>query len=160
MRRRKLGPSEVFSGPSMERKKQPVFVMGCHRSGTNLLYDNLQSSGGFAVYRAYLPVYETLIPRFGSLRVSSDRKRLMEVWLRSKMFRRSGLDPAHIEARVLAECKTGGDFIRIVMEEVARNQNAQRWAAYGPDNVLFVRQIKREIPDALFVHIIRDGKSG
>jgi hypothetical protein len=142
----------------MDRKKQPVFVMGCHRSGTNLLYDNLQSSGGFAVYRAYLPVYEALMPRFGKFSVSANKKRLMEAWLRSKMFRRSGLDPALIEARILAECRTGGDFIRIVMEEVARAQNAQRWAAYGPDNVLFVRQIKKEIPDALFVHIIRDGR--
>ncbi|MGD0696126.1 MAG: sulfotransferase [Terriglobia bacterium] len=158
MRHHNLDTSEVFSGPSMDRKQQPVFVMGCHRSGTNLLYDNLQSSGGFAVYRAYLPVYETLLPRFGKFSVRENRKRLMDGWLRSKMFRRSGLDPAHIEARVLAECRTGGDFIRIVMEEVARNQNARRWAAYGPDNVLFVRQIKREIPDALFVHIIRDGR--
>ena len=51
-----------------ERKRRPVFVMGCHRSGTNLLYDILLSAGGFAVYRGYLPVYEILLPRFGSLR--------------------------------------------------------------------------------------------
>lgn len=142
----------------MERSRRPVFVMGCHRSGTNLLYDNSQSAGGFALFPAHLPIYETLLPRFGKFSVRQNRKRLMEDWLRSKSFRRSGLEATPVEARVLAECETGGDFIRIVMEEVARNQNAQRWAAYGPDNVLFVRQIKREIPDALFVHIIRDGR--
>ena len=49
-----------------ERKRRPVFVMGCHRSGTNLLYDTLLSAGGFAIYRGSLPLYELLIPRFGS----------------------------------------------------------------------------------------------
>src|SRR5690242_13030155 len=48
-----------------ERAKSPVFVMGCHRSGTNLLYDTLLSAGGFAVYTGYLPVHKILIPRFG-----------------------------------------------------------------------------------------------
>jgi len=142
----------------MNRYLQPVFVMGCHRSGTNLLYDTLQSSGGFAVYRAYLPVYEALLPRFGDFASARNRKELMKVWLRSKLFQRSGLDAAQIEARILAECRTGGDFIRIIMGEIARSQNAARWAAYDPDNVLYVREIKRDIPGALFVHIIRDGR--
>jgi hypothetical protein len=31
-------------------KHSPVFVMGCHRSGANLLYDMLLSPGGFAMY--------------------------------------------------------------------------------------------------------------
>src|SRR5499433_4393140 len=75
------------------RSRRPVFVMGCHRSGTNLLYDTLLSAGGFAVYRGYLPVYKMLIPRFGSLNSLANRNRLMKTWLRSKGFRRSGLDP-------------------------------------------------------------------
>jgi len=31
-------------------KHSPVFVMGCHSSGANLLYDMLLSPGGFAMY--------------------------------------------------------------------------------------------------------------
>ena len=50
-----------------QRKSSPVFVMGCHRSGTNLLYDMLLSSGGFALYRGYLPIYKVLVPRFGRI---------------------------------------------------------------------------------------------
>jgi Sulfotransferase family len=142
----------------MDRKNCPVFVMGCHRSGTNLLYDTLLSAGGFAVYRGYLPVYSVLIPRFGSLRRPANRRKLMQTWVRSKGFRRSGLDPGELTAKVLEQCRSGGDFIRITMDEVARRQNAIRWAVYLPDHVLFVRQIKRDIPEALFLHIIRDGR--
>ncbi len=156
-----VGTESLKNGGATEatsRSREPVFVMGCHRSGTNLLYDTLLSAGGFAMYRGMLPVYQTLLPRFGALNVQKNRQDLMQAWLRSKGFRRSGLNAEQIRAKVLDECRNGGDFFRIVMGEVARSQKAARWAAYDPDNVLYVRQIKRELPGALFIHIIRDGR--
>jgi hypothetical protein len=132
--------------------------MGCHRSGTNLLYDMLLSSGGFAIYRGYLPIYKLLIPRFGSMEKRANREKILETWIRSKGFRRTGLDAEQLSARILSECRNGGNFIRVVMDSVAHNQQMQRWAVYDPDNVLYVEQVKRDIPNALFVHIIRDGR--
>ena len=141
-----------------DRKHAPIFVMGCHRSGTNLLYDMLLSSGGFALYRGYLPIYKILIPRFGSMSSRSNREKILEIWLQSKGFRRTGLDAEQLSARILNECRNGGDFIRVVMDSVAEHQRAQRWAMYDPDTVLHVERVKRDIPNALFVHIIRDGR--
>ena len=132
--------------------------MGCHRSGTNLLYDMLLSSGGFAIYRGFLPIYKILIPRFGSMASRANREKILETWLRSKGFRRTGLDAEQLSARILNECRNGGDFIRVVMDSVAGSQQVQRWAVYDPDNVLHVERVKRDIPNALFVHIIRDGR--
>lgn len=132
--------------------------MGCHRSGTNLLYDMLLSSGGFAIYRGLLPVFETLLPRFGSLHVRHNRERLLRTWLRSRGFHRTGVDAQVLSARILNECRTGGDFIRVVMESVAQSQQARRWAVYDPDNVLHIESLKAELPNALFLHIIRDGR--
>jgi hypothetical protein len=132
--------------------------MGCHRSGTNLLYDMLLSSGGFAIYRGYLPIYKTLIPRFGSMTSGASRQKILDTFLRSKGFRRTGLDAGQLSARILSECRNGGDFIRIVMDSMARSQQVQRWAVYDPDNVLHVERVKRDLPNALFVHIIRDGR--
>jgi len=132
--------------------------MGCHRSGTNLLYDMLLSSGGFALYRGFLPIYKILIPRFGSMANAANREKILQTWLRSKGFRRSGLDAEQLSTRVLSECRNGGDFIRVVMDSVAESQQMQRWAVYDPDNVLHVERVKRDIPNALFVHIIRDGR--
>ena len=141
-----------------DRKESPVFVVGCHRSGTNLLYDTLLSAGGFAIYRGYLPVYKMLIPRFGDLDNPQNRKRLVNTWLRSKGFRRSGLDAQQLTDKLLAECRNGGDFIRVVMDEIARNQGVVRWAVYDPDNLLHMQRIKADIPEALFIHVIRDGR--
>jgi hypothetical protein len=140
------------------RRNRPVFVVGCHRSGTNLLYDTLLSAGGFAVYRGYLPIYKMLIPRFGALHRPASRKKIVETWLQSKGFRRSGLDTELLTAKLMGECRNGGDFIRIIMNEIARNQSAARWAVYDPDNVLHIPRIKADIPEALFIHIVRDGR--
>jgi hypothetical protein len=132
--------------------------MGCHRSGTNLLYDMLLSSGGFAIYRGFLPIYKILIPRFGSMESHPNRARILETWLRSKGFRRTGLDADELSERIMNDCRNGGDFIRVVMDSVAESQQMPRWAVYDPDNVLHVERVKRDIPNALFVHIIRDGR--
>jgi hypothetical protein len=143
---------------SSDRKRSPVFVMGCHRSGTNLLYDMLLSAGGFAIYRGSLPVYETLIPRFGSMDRRGNREKLIQTWLRSKGFRRTGLNAEKVSSRILEKCSNGGDFIREVMDAVAASQGLSRWAAYDPDNVLHIDALKSSIPNALFLHIIRDGR--
>jgi hypothetical protein len=148
----------VSTSSPTDRKHAPVFVMGCHRSGTNLLYDMLLSSGGFAIYRGFLPIYKILIPKFGSMQNRGNREKILETWIRSKGFRRTGLDADKLSARILNEARNGGDFIRIVMESVTEHQKAQRWAVYDPDNVLHVERDKRDIPNALFVHIIRDGR--
>lgn len=136
----------------------PVFVLGSPRSGTTLLYDMLLSAGGFAVYLAESNVFNLLLPRFGDLSVRSNRERLMEAWLNSKLFRSSGLDAGAISSRILAECEHGGDFLRLVMAEICVAQGMARWAENSPEGMLYLPLIKRLIPDALFVHILRDGR--
>lgn len=141
------------------RSKAPVFVLGCPRSGTTLLYHMLLSAGGFAVYRAETHVFNMLEPAYGNLSHTGNKKRLMKAWIGSKLFRVSGLEAAEIEAKVLTErCNNGGDFLRIVMGEVARKQNVDRWSDCTPDHLLYLRRIKETIPEALIVHIIRDGR--
>ncbi|MGD0164574.1 MAG: sulfotransferase [Candidatus Sulfotelmatobacter sp.] len=141
-----------------KRNQAPVFVLGCPRSGTTLLYHMLLSAGDFAVYRTESNVFNLLVPRFRGMRSAADRRELMETWLRSELFRVSGLDAGEINARIMAECRGGGDFLRIVMQEVARKQGVRRWADCTPDHLLYMEEIKRQIPDALFIHIIRDGR--
>jgi sulfotransferase family protein len=141
-----------------KKNKAPVFVLGCPRSGTTVLYHMLLSAGGFAVYRAESNVFNLLVPRFRGMRSAADRKELLELWLRSKLFRVSGLDASEISVKIMAECRGGGDFLRIVMQEIARKQGVGRWADCTPEHLLYMAEIKRQIPDALFIHIIRDGR--
>jgi hypothetical protein len=143
---------------SPARKTAPVFVLGCPRSGTTVLYHMLLSSGGFAVYRSESNVFNLLAPRFAEMRSASDRRQLMHTWLKSLLFRVSGLDPAQITDKIISECHSPGDFLRIVMSEIASKQGVDRWADCTPEHLLYMLEIKRQIPDALFIHIIRDGR--
>jgi Sulfotransferase family len=145
-------------GASATKKRAPVFVLGCVRSGTTLLYHMLLSAGGFAVYRTESNAVNLLEPRFGDLSVRRNKEELMEAWLNSKLFRVSGLEAESIREKIIAECKNGGDFLRIVMGEVARSQNVTRWADCTPEHLLYLNRIKETIPNALIVHIIRDGR--
>jgi hypothetical protein len=140
------------------RSKAPVFVLGSVRSGTTLLYHMLLSSGGFAVYRTESHAINLLEPRFGDLRKRKNREKLMKAWLASKLFQVSGLEAAPIENRVLDECSNGGNFLRTVMEEIARTQGMERWADCTPEHLAYLPRIKETIPDALIIHIIRDGR--
>jgi hypothetical protein len=141
-----------------ERARAPVFVLGSPRSGTTLLYDMLLSAGGFAVYLAESNVFNLLAPRFGDLSSRSTRERFLEAWLGSKLYRATGVDKEQVRRRILRDCSNPGDFLRIVMNEICESQGAQRWAENSPEAMLYLPTIKRLIPDALVVHIIRDGR--
>lgn len=141
-----------------DRSRAPVFVLGSPRSGTTLLYDMLLSAGGFAIYLAESNVFNLLAPRFGDLSSRASRARLMQAWLGSKLFRASGLQAEVVSRRVLQDCHNAGDFLRIVMEEICASQGALRWAENSPEAMLYLPAIKQLIPEALVIHIIRDGR--
>jgi len=140
------------------RMKPPVFIVGCPRSGTTWLYHMLLSSGGFAIYRAEPKIFTYLGPLFGGFRSRALRERFLEKWLASEDFDRSGLDAAEFRSRFLAECRSTGDCLRLIMESIARRQGAERWSDCTPDNLLLMDQIQRSFPDALFIHSVRDGR--
>ncbi len=140
------------------RSKAPVFVLGCGRSGTKLLYHTLLSAGGFAVYYAESNAFNLLGICFGNLARRGNRRKLLDAYYKSMLFERTGLKPEDIDQRVMDDCRNPGDFLRIVMEAVARKQGVERWAECTPLHLLYLPLIKTVVPDALIVHIIRDGR--
>jgi len=153
-----MEPSKILDKAGKGRNHAPVFVLGSPRSGTTLLYDMLLSAGGFAVYLAESNVFNLLGPRFGDLSSRDNRERLLDAWLDSKLFRASGTDAELIRQKILQDCQTSADFLRIVMGEICALQGVQRWAENSPEGMLYLPVIKQLIPEALVVHIIRDGR--
>src|SRR5215813_10263160 len=140
------------------RSRAPVFVLGCGRSGTKLLYHTLLSAGGFAVYHAESNAFNLINLRFGNLERRENRRDLLDHWFRSKLFDRTGLRREEIESKIMDDCRNGGDFLRLLMETIARKQGVERWAECTPLHLLYLPLIKKLFPDALIVHIIRDGR--
>jgi glycosyltransferase involved in cell wall biosynthesis len=110
------------------------------------------------VYRAESQVFNLLEPRFGDLRVAHNRRKLLAAWKNSSLFAKTGLEAGQVEEQVMANCENAGDFLRIVMDLMARKQGVERWAESTPDHLLALPRIKQTIPNALVIHIIRDGR--
>jgi hypothetical protein len=138
--------------------KPPVFIVGCPRSGTSYLYHLLLSAGGFAEFRTQMNVFDVLEPVYGDLGALKNKSKMMNQWLQSKAFDVSGLRAEEIKAKVLSECQSASDFLRIIMEEVARRQGVDRWIDSTPTNIPHLLRIKKDFPSARVVHIIRDGR--
>lgn len=144
--------------PRSARSKAPVFVLGSHRSGTKLLYYSLLSAGGFAVFPEESAIYTVVGRHFGNLANRATRRKMLDAYTNSAMFLVTGLDPKGFETRVMEECHNPGDLLRIQMEMMAQKQGVERWAESTPKHLLSLPMIKEEIPNALVVHIIRDGR--
>jgi hypothetical protein len=149
---------EPLSAATDARSRAPVFVVGSARSGTTLLYHMLLSSGNFAVYRTESNAINLLEPAFGNLSRARNKRELLRAWYNSRLYTLSGLDRADLEPAVMADCHNGGDFLRIVMEAICRKQGVQRWADTTPEHLLCLPRIKQTIPNALVIHVIRDGR--
>lgn len=118
----------------------------------------LLSAGGFAYYRSETHVFNSLWPRFGDLRRAKNREALLGVWLKSSQHIRSGLDESEVRRAVAGGFTNGGEFLQLVMDAMTAKQGAQRWAETTPAHALHIDEIHRTIPNALFIHVVRDGR--
>lgn len=118
----------------------------------------LLSAGGFTRYRAETHIYNTLAPKFGGLRTADDVRAALDVWLASDCHTLSGLASDTVRSAIDGHVRSPGDFLRIVMDLMTAQQGATRWAETTPAHVLHLEEIRDEIPAALFIHVIRDGR--
>ncbi len=137
--------------------KRPVFVVGCPRSGTTLLYSMLVASGGFAFYRKETYFYD-LEARFPHLTSPRSRQEFLDKFLAGYLGRVPGLDVAPIAQKAVAECETTSEFLPRLMTAITEEQGMERWIEGTPVHVLYMDRIAQAVPDALFVHVIRDGR--
>ncbi len=136
----------------------PVFICGCPRSGTSLLYYLLLSSGGFAIYRTESRVFDALGLRFVFAASPDKKEKMLKYWFQTEHFKRFGVDPAKLTNELLGNVKTPGLFLDTLMKNVCAVQNAPRWAESTPLNILYIHDILQTFPSAKIIHIVRDGR--
>lgn len=132
------------------------FVVGSPRSGTTLLRLMLDAHPDVAI-----PPETPFYPAF--LAVDSDRPDWLEASLAtitaSPVWNHYGLDRGAFEARIRSAAPAGrGDILRAFYREYAARFGCARSGDKFPGNAVNMRRISALLPEARFIHIVRDGR--
>jgi sulfotransferase family protein len=142
-----------------ERPPAP-FVVGVPRSGTTLLRLMLDAHPQLAV-----PPETHFLPKLIRACREAEKagedpgERAVELITRHRRWPDFGLDEADLRAGLEAErALTTTDAVRAFYEAYAAKHDKPRWGEKTPQYVKTMKRIGAALPEAHFVHIIRDGR--
>jgi hypothetical protein len=131
----------------------PLIILGVRRSGTTLLRVILDRSPGIAI-----PDESYFVPQLAHRhRDKVDRMRFLDDLRRLPTLVEWGLSPGDVATRLGPESTTE-DAIAAVFEAYAARHGKTRWGDKTPMYMQHLRLLERLFSDALFVHLIRDGR--
>ena len=149
-RRRRIGASPPGS--------PAPFVVGLGRSGTTLLRLMLDAHPALTIppETHFVP---SLIQASGKLRFTPTRAAEWIVEGRHRRWGDFGLDADELLARLEAIPRFNApDAVRAFYRLYAERQGKPRWGDKTPDYVRKMKKIERTLPEARFIHLIRDGR--
>jgi hypothetical protein len=133
---------------------EPVFILGCARSGTTLLRDLLRSHPRLA-----FPGESNFVPlfyrAFGDPHTDREARRLAARVLRLRWVRpwNVSLTPSS-----LAHCRSYAELVSALYEDVAHRHGRPRWGDKTPNYALEIPTLLEIFPHAKVIHIYRDGR--
>ena len=139
-----------------EQRRDPApFVVGVNRSGTTLLRMMLDAHPQLTI-----PPETHFIPEvIRRANHENTRRRLIRSITKHPRWGDFGLDENQFRARAKqVRPLTAAGAIRCFYELYAEQQGKPRWGDKTPNYVKRMKQIDRWIPEARFVHMIRDGR--
>lgn len=131
----------------------PLFVLGVRRSGTTLLRLILDRSLGIAI-----PDESHFVPQLAHRhRTPVDRDGFLDDVRRLRTLARWRITAEEV-APLLREGMTTGEAIGAVFAAYAVKHGKPRWGDKTPAYMRYLRLLERVFPDAVYVHLIRDGR--
>jgi len=128
-------------------------VLGVRRSGTTLLRVILDRSSELAI-----PDESYIVPQLARRHPSPvDPAAFAEELRRQPRIAELGISVGEVEGR-LRPGMTSGEAIGAVFETYAAAHGKQRWGDKTPLYMQHLPLLERLFPDALYVHLIRDGR--
>ena len=132
---------------------RPLFVLGVSRSGTTLLRVILDRSPGIAI-----PDESFFVPLLARRhRGQVDVERFLDDLSRISTLAAWGLAPAEVAPRLRGGMKLR-EAIAAIYEAYAAKEGKPRWGDKTPMYMRHLPLLERLFPDAVYVHLIRDGR--
>ena len=132
------------------------FIVGASRSGTTLLRMMLDAHPELAI-----PPETHFIPMLGGLwrRAPGDHDAVLDALVAHDHWEDFELDAGDLRRCVAdASASTLGDLLRVFYSMYAERHGKRRWGDKTPPYVLTMPAIAELLPEAHFVHVIRDGR--
>ena len=139
------------------------FVVGIARSGTTLLRLMLDAHPQLTIppETHFLPRLFTHFDRWVEQGIEGAelRERAMELIVSHPRWGDIDLDPQEVERRMAHhDPLTAGDAARSFYEAYAAQEGKPRWGDKSPPYTWKAKRIQRALPEAHFIHLIRDGR--
>ena len=143
--------------------RRPIFVVGCPRSGTTLVRNQISSH----VDAALLPFETHLLDRWDSrfktldLSTAADFGRFWDEFSRQPGFDRCGFDRDELVSRLRApeERPTARSILTTIMETYADLQGKSRSGEKTPDHFAYIATLFDWFPNASVVFVLRDPRA-
>jgi hypothetical protein len=154
-----LSPSGIRkrARAARDRRRPPApFVVGVSRSGTTLLRLMLDAHPEMAIppETHFLPDVIKECRREGATPDS-----VADIIVGHRRFADFGLDPDEVRARIAKSgVRPRGRPLRAFYELYAKRQGKRRWGDKTPNYIQFMPRIARSLPEARFIHLVRDGR--
>jgi len=149
---------------SIDLPERPVFMIGAERSGTTLLMAMVGCHPRIAVPEVvwYYPRFRPYLHTYGDLRQDENFRTLTDemVFGLKTPFWGMRVNPRAIVDEIVAavRARSFAGIYCAMLERYAASVNKPRWGEKTPTYVQKMKLIQRAIPEARFVHVIRDGR--
>jgi hypothetical protein len=153
--------------------EKPIFIVGCHRSGTTVLYETLAQHPDLVYFTnasSLLPhtpiLTNQVINLFGEIKQKVERFSQDELQISHKT-PSEGIRIWELYASVnndycLDETYNNpemDDYLKLIIKKHLKYFQGQRFINKNPDNSVRIRYLNKLFPDAYFIHIVRDGRA-
>lgn len=143
----------------MDRKFNPIFVVGSARSGTTLTARLIFSHWNCFEYRAESLMLSVCKLKYGDVFQNEiKRSAFLRDWFNSRQFKVCNLDRAEF-IEVLKNSRNYEELLVRFLNKMCENSETSYIVDSTPAHGLFISNIITECPSAKFINIIRDPRS-
>jgi len=148
----------------LDEEFEPIFVIGCPRSGTTLLSVILDRHSEIAVppethFAAHVVPFAFPDRRRRPSTIGAMRLRAVQDLMERTPLKDLELEPAAVARRLHGRPATPAALLQAVLEEYAGQRRKSKVAEKTPGHELYVDQLAAWFPKARFVWIVRDGRA-
>ncbi len=150
-----MGILDLIPGRKRAQGPPVPFVVGVGRSGTTLLRLMLDAHPELAV-----PPETGFVPNLidAAREDGASPESIADVLVNHRRWGDFGLEIDDLKARWAAGPLKPGPVVRAFFELYAEQQGKPRWGDKTPGYTKHIRKISKVLPEARFIHLIRDGR--